>query len=1012
MDQKHDPADRYVNPMKVRTHTVDPVVGKLGEAGHHETKMEWVFGKIGASVVYRPWTYIICSLVVSLGFAAGFFIPGLLVSENRPEKQWVPTGAAALEQKVYVDETWPSTQRFNFFIAKCRGESCNILEPKYAQRLRDINDKIMNVVIDGQKLRASDEYSSRGKPLYTEQQWHDWGYNASFQFRQNFSNGVKVTETKCFEFGPFCGKRTMLEIYREDDVIIDNLTMPQVKQAVNFWEGQENFCPISIARLDSPCVDTSIYKSNADPLDCQKYTTLSQRKNCRMSAEAYCNATCPTVCVQRGGPDCIPSVAPGTTCGDSGCLSLVSFNQLENDNAQDSDNTTGSAPESAFAFEPFKVSTVLSSGKDGPKKDASGKIVSAKATFGFYALADQKNMLGDSEEDPIALEWEKKVLCILGRKHDAREYEEDECPEDDLLEFFPNFQRSLTDEFGSAIRGDVAKLGSSYVAILFFMFIMLSRRDTVHSMMGMGVVTILIVGLSYLGCMGAGAYLGLSNNQLNNNIPFLLLGLGVDDAFVLAAEFLKAADEDREKKRTIEDYVIDTAKHGGISILITSATDALAFLVGAYTVLPALSWFCTFAGIGVIFCFVLQVTLFLPALLINARRAEQNRLDCLCCIKAKENHPIWEEKGCCFCCKCKSGMLRKFLKTMGEFITKGIGRILTLAFFLALFIVGLVGAFYIYKDFKLEWFFPDDSYVNQFFNYNNEYFASGKPVTVYVRDIDYFKQQETMEALHDYLNTTKYTDPDEDIEDWHHEFLEAARVTTSDMYDDLDEETHKWFKDKDKYYEALHNWYADGGGVRYRTRLKWSDPDCEDDSVVTRATPNSEAVLMWDTDKCNFKDGLSASRVSATLRLEYTDKGQDRYDTMSAMRLQINKVFEDSGTKSKAFPYSFEFLYWEEVGIIDAELGRNLAVCGVVVIIMVSMMIPHPRIAAFVALSILLSVADLVGFMYWWGVTISGVSTIYVLISVVSGCHCYLPSQHHVPLCCAGHHACALLLFS
>merc|ERR1712100_950900 len=46
------------------------------------------------------------------------------------------------------------------------------------------------------------------------------------------------------------------------------------------------------------------------------------------------------------------------------------------------------------------------------------------------------------------------------------------------------------------------------------------------------------------------------------------------------------------------------------------------------------------------------------------------------------------------------------------------------------------------------------------------------------------------------------------------------------------------------------------------------------------------------------------------------------------------------------------------------------------------MMIPHPRISIFVALSICLSVADLVGFMYWWDVTISGISTIYILISV------------------------------
>eukprot|EP01048_Picozoa_sp_COSAG05_P042855 COSAG05_NODE_23385_length_258_cov_0.874214_1_plen_40_part_01 len=31
-------------------------------------------------------------------------------------------------------------------------------------------------------------------------------------------------------------------------------------------------------------------------------------------------------------------------------------------------------------------------------------------------------------------------------------------------------------------------------------------------------------------------------------------------------------------------------KSGGMSVLITSATDALAFMVGSATVLPALSW--------------------------------------------------------------------------------------------------------------------------------------------------------------------------------------------------------------------------------------------------------------------------------------------------------------------------------------------------------------------------------------------------------------------------------------
>merc|ERR1711968_78063 len=98
------------------------------------------------------------------------------------------------------------------------------------------------------------------------------------------------------------------------------------------------------------------------------------------------------------------------------------------------------------------------------------------------------------------------------------------------------------------------------------------------------------------------------------------------------------------------------------------------------------------------------------------------------------------------------------------------------------------------------------------------------------------------------------------------------------------------------------------------------------------------------------------------------------------MRSEIAEVMKDHGG-DRTFPFSFQFLYWEEVGIIDVELARNILICAVI-IIMVFAMIPHPRVSAWVILSILLSINSLCGFMHWWGVTISGVSTIYILISV------------------------------
>jgi predicted RND superfamily exporter protein len=926
------------------------------------TIAEKAWSKVGWLVAHHSWKVILVALLVVAGCGSGF---ARLEAESRPEKQWVPSGAPALEQKEYVDGTWSSTTRFNFFVAKCRQANCNILDPEYLQRLREKHLAVLDVVVDGDELKKERKYKAVDEALWAEHYSGNWSFNE----RRDIN-----AKAKCFQAGPFCLERTVLDIFRQDDAIINNLTKAQVKQAINFWESQTQSCPVTIARADSPCVDASAWESQAHPLACQRYKTAQERSQCRSASNKYCDAVCPTACFvpPNAPPDfqCVP-LAIGS-CADNGCLTLRGFNNL-----QSSGNATGGggAPDSAFAFEPFELKSVASSGEKGggPSKDSNGQYESAAAVFSLYALADNRQTFGGGDSDPISEEWERKALCVLGVDTKNKGQSSEDCPADDLIEFSPNFQRSLGDEFGNAIVGDLAAVGVSYVVILVYLVINLSRFDTVHSNFFMSIITLVIVGASYAACMGLGAYFGLFNNQLTGNIPFLLLGLGVDDAFVLTSEFYRAAH--MNPHNSPEDNIIITARYGGMSILITSATDALAFLVGSITRLPALSWFCAFAGLGVIFCFLLQVFFFLPFLAINARRAAANRYDMLCCFKSKVAHPISEESGCCLCLRCKSGKTSSMLRRVGLLITSKIGAAVTLLVFAGVLAMGVVGSVKIYKDFKLEWFFPDDSYVNVFFQDNADYFASGTPVTVYVRDIDYFKAQSELQDLHTYINTSKYVDKSESIENWYHDFVEAS-LDSDNATIKADLTASGIFGTRKVFYDALHEWYSDGGGARYRNDITWMDSNCGNS---TRIAPSSSS-RGWDVS-CNPSLGINASRMRCTLGLEWTNLGQDRYNTMTALRSGVAKTMETVAPNS-AFPYSFEFLYWEEVGIIDMELLQNLLICGGVIIVTVGIMIPHPRIAIWVIASIILSVVDLVGFMYWWGVTISGVSTIYILISV------------------------------
>jgi len=214
-----------------------------------------------------------------------------------------------------------------------------------------------------------------------------YGGNWTFDTRQG-------TKRKCYEFGLFCGQMGILDVFKADPAVVANLTDASALAAINFWETQNTLCPVSIATLGSPCVNTSVFHPTAGPNDCQLYNTPVAKENCRISSDAYCNATCPTVCISLPGIDqCVPQKKPGTSCWDEGCLALRGFQNIATSN---SSNSSG-APSGAFAFTPFPIASVASSGAAGPAVDSSGKFESAEALFGYYVLGQDTILIGGSE---------------------------------------------------------------------------------------------------------------------------------------------------------------------------------------------------------------------------------------------------------------------------------------------------------------------------------------------------------------------------------------------------------------------------------------------------------------------------------------------------------------------------------------------------------------------------------------------------------------------------------------
>ena len=94
-----------------------------------------------------------------------------------------------------------------------------------------------------------------------------------------------------------------------------------------------------------------------------------------------------------------------------------------------------------------------------------------------------------------------------------------------------------------------------------------------------------------------------------------MLGIGVDDMFVIC----NAIDQTPLKNKP-EQRLKEALGHAGPSITITSFTNALAFLSGYFSTIPAVKSFCIFATVTIIFLYTSVLTTFVPFIYWDTKR--------------------------------------------------------------------------------------------------------------------------------------------------------------------------------------------------------------------------------------------------------------------------------------------------------------------------------------------------------------------------------------------------------
>jgi len=147
--------------------------------------------------------------------------------------------------------------------------------------------------------------------------------------------------------------------------------------------------------------------------------------------------------------------------------------------------------------------------------------------------------------------------------------------------------RSYSDEFFRSIIKDLPLLPAVFVIMAGFCCFVFWKPHRVHSRMLLGIGAVVCILLSIITGYGLLFMFGVAFTPVTTMMPFLMFGIGLDDAFILYGSYNRT-DPRKDPVKRIEETIDDV----GLSISITTLTSALAFFMGVFSNIPAVSWVC------------------------------------------------------------------------------------------------------------------------------------------------------------------------------------------------------------------------------------------------------------------------------------------------------------------------------------------------------------------------------------------------------------------------------------
>jgi len=206
----------------------------------------------------------------------------------------------------------------------------------------------------------------------------------------------------------------------------------------------------------------------------------------------------------------------------------------------------------------------------GDTNREGGSITEAKALQMVYFIRDPS----DDETNEKIIDWEKtfidKVASLVGKLS--------------CFEVHYSSERSLDDAIAESSGSDVSWVSITFTLMITFACFILGKflnPLTGHSLLANAGV--FAVALGILAGLGLSMWFRVPFVSIVGVLPFLVLGIGIDDMFIMVDE-LDRQPRELSKTETIKAVM----KHSGATVTMTTVTDLVAFAVSTSTSFPAI----------------------------------------------------------------------------------------------------------------------------------------------------------------------------------------------------------------------------------------------------------------------------------------------------------------------------------------------------------------------------------------------------------------------------------------